>query len=131
QRVKGGSVLTFALDRIIKLWPTNKHFDAKNFDDAAYFRHALGITVPGDDPQEVRLRFTPQQGKYIKSQPIHPSQEIIQDTEDACEVKLHLVVNPELRMLLLSYGATLKVLAPESLVKDLAEEAGKMAALYK
>ncbi|PUZ22038.1 Predicted DNA-binding transcriptional regulator YafY, contains an HTH and WYL domains [Chitinophaga costaii] len=131
QQAKGGSVLTFALDRIVKLWPTNQHFDAQNFDDATYFQHSLGITVPGGDPEEVRLSFTPQQGKYIKSQPIHPSQEIVKDTEESCEVKLQLVVNPELRMLLLSYGANLKVLAPQSLVKDLADEAKRMAALYK
>lgn len=130
QQAKGGSVLTFALDRIVKLWPTNKHFDEKNFDDAAYYQHALGITVPGGDPQEVVLRFTPQQAKYIKSQPIHPSQEILDDNETACDVRLHLVINPELRMLLLSYGANMKVLAPATLAQEMAEEAKKMVGLY-
>lgn len=131
QQAKGGSVLTFALDRIVKMWPTNKHFDEKNFDDATYFQHALGITVPGGDPQEVLLAFTPQQGKYIKSQPIHPSQEIVKDTDTVCEVRLQLVVNPELRMLLLSYGANMQVLAPASLVVEMQAEVKKMVELYK
>jgi predicted DNA-binding transcriptional regulator YafY len=115
----------------VKLWPTNKHFDEKNFDEASYFQHAVGITVHDGDPEHVLLSFTPRQGKYVKSQPIHSSQEIVEDNNDECRVSLHVVINPELTMTLLSYGSQVKVLKPAHLAEKMAEEAKAMATLYK
>jgi predicted DNA-binding transcriptional regulator YafY len=128
---KRNAVLTFALDRVVKLWPTNKFFDEQNFDDASYFKHAIGITVHDADPENVLLSFTPRQGKYVKSQPIHTSQQIVEDTAEECRVSLNVVINPELIMTLLSYGAQVKVLAPAHLAEKVAEEAKAMAALYQ
>jgi predicted DNA-binding transcriptional regulator YafY len=126
-----GALLTFALDRMVDIWPTNKHFDKKNFDDASYFQHAIGITVPGGEPEQIELSFTPLQGKYVKSQPLHPTQQTTIDNEQECRVTLNIVVNHELLMLLLSYGANVKVLQPATLVQRIAEEAKAMTKLYK
>ncbi|MVT07549.1 helix-turn-helix transcriptional regulator [Chitinophaga tropicalis] len=130
QKAKGGTLLTFALDRIVDIWPTGKTFDQKNFDDASYYQHAIGVTVPQGEPEKVVLSFTPLQGKYIKSQPIHPSQQIESDNDKECRVSLHLVINHELQMLLLSYGANVKVLQPEHLASKIAEEARAMVQRY-
>nr|WP_308463784.1 WYL domain-containing protein [Chitinophaga nivalis] len=131
QKTRGGAVITFALDRVVNIWPTNKHFDEKNFDEASYFQHAVGITVHDGEPEQVILRFTPRQGKYVKSQPIHASQEILEDNSKECRISLQVVINPELIMTLLSYGANVKVLQPAHLAEKLATEASAMTALYK
>lgn len=131
QKAKGGTVLTFSLDRIVKFWPTDKHFDEKNFDDASYFQHAIGITVTEGEPVDIVLSYTPHQGKYVKTQPIHPSQVIIKDDEKECRVGLKLVVNQELMILLLSNGARVKVLEPKHLADALKEEAKKMLERYQ
>ncbi|KAA2245590.1 WYL domain-containing protein [Chitinophaga agrisoli] len=131
QKAKGGTLLTFALDRIVQLWPTNKHFDEKNFDDASYYRNAIGITVLEGEPENVVLSFTPHQGKYIKSQPLHSSQQLLADTAQECRISLNVVINPELQMMLLSYGANVKVLEPARLVQKMAAEAAAMKDLYK
>ncbi|MBO9731608.1 MAG: WYL domain-containing protein [Chitinophaga sp.] len=131
QKTRGGAVITFALDRVVKIWPTMKHFDEKNFDDASYFQHAVGITVHDGEPENVLLSFEPRQGKYIKSQPIHASQKIVEDNSKECRISLNVVINPELTMTLLSYGGQVKVLQPAHLAKKMAEEAKAMAALYK
>jgi len=131
QRAKGGTLLTFALDRIVDLWPTGKQFDEKNFDDASYYQHAIGVTVPGDEPQKVLLAFTPLQGKYIKSQPLHPSQQVEADDEKECRISLNVVINHELQMLLLSYGANVKVLQPKQLADRIADTARAMYKLYE
>lgn len=131
QKAKGGTLLTFALDRILDLWPTNKNFDALNFDDASYFRHAIGITVHEGKPENVVLSFTPLQGKYIKSQPLHTSQEVLADNPTECRISLDVVINHELQMLLLSYGANVKVLEPQQLVEKMKAEAASMQALYR
>jgi len=131
QKAKGGTVLTFSLDRIVKFWPTDKHFDEKNFDDASYFQHAIGITVTEGEPEDIVLSYTPHQGKYVKTQPIHPSQTILKDDEKECRVGLKLVVNQELMILLLSNGARVKVLEPKHLADALKEEAKKMLERYQ
>ncbi len=131
QQTRGGAVLTFGLDRIVKLWPTGKHFDEKNFDDASYFQHAIGITVHDAEPENVLLSFSPRQGKYVKSQPIHASQQVVEDNGKECRISLNVVINPELTMTLLSYGAQVKVLQPAHLAEKLAEEAKEMMKLYK
>ncbi|MGN7821766.1 WYL domain-containing protein [Chitinophaga varians] len=131
QQTRGGAVITFALDRVVNLWPTMKHFDEKNFDDASYFQHAIGITVHEGEPEKVVLSFSPRQGNYIKSQPIHSSQQVLADNSKECRIALQVVINPELTMLLLSYGAQVKVLEPQHLADKLATEAKEMIKLYK
>ncbi len=121
---------TFGLDRIHKIWPTFDYFDARHFDDAEYFKHAIGITVPAEPPAHILLSFSPRMGKYIKTQPLHHSQKVIKDDENALQIALFLVINPELIMLILSYGADIQVLHPESLRETIAEEAKKIVSLY-
>jgi predicted DNA-binding transcriptional regulator YafY len=130
QKAKGGTLLTFALDRILDLWPTDKKFDEKNFDDASYFQHAIGVTVPQGEPEKVVLSFTPHQGKYIKTQPIHPSQQVEADTDKECRISINVVINHELTMLLLSYGANVKVVKPKQLAEKIAAEAKAMLERY-
>lgn len=130
QKAKGGTLLTFALDRILDLWPTDKKFDAKNFDDASYFQHAIGVTVPQGEPEKVILSFTPHQGKYIKTQAIHPSQQVESDTAEECRISINVVINHELTMLLLSYGANVKVVQPAQLAEKIAAEAKAMLERY-
>jgi predicted DNA-binding transcriptional regulator YafY len=131
QKAKGGTLLTFALDRIVKLWPTDKHFDEKNFDDASYFQHAIGITVSEGEPEEIILSYTPHQGKYVKTQPLHPSQEILKDDEEECRIRLNIVVNHELVMLLLSSGSRVKVIQPQHLADRIRQEATEMLKKYQ
>ena len=130
QKVKGGTMLTFAMDRIVQLWPTNQHFDEKNFDDASYFRHAIGITVSEEEPEDIVLSYTPLQGKYVKTQPLHSSQVILKDDEQECRIGLRLVVNHELIMLLLAAGGRVKVMQPAHLAARIKKEAEEMLRRY-
>ncbi|GAA4320463.1 WYL domain-containing protein [Compostibacter hankyongensis] len=125
-----GDLRTFGLDRIRDIWETDMHFEEKDFDEHSYFKHAVGITVLDEQPQKIALSFTPQQGKYIKSEPIHPSQKIIKDDEKECRVALELIINHELFMILLSYGATVEVLKPASLRERIKAEAAAMQKRY-
>src|SRR5690348_139451 len=130
-RSKEGKLLTFGLDRIVNSWPTGKKFEEKNFDEASYFKNAVGITVHDQKPEKIVLSFTPHQGKYIKSQPIHHSQIVIKDNDRECRVQLELIINQELLMILLSYGAKMKVLQPAHLAKKIAAEAREIETLYR
>lgn len=115
------NVKSFALDRLSNLEITNLTFMYPNtFSIEQTYRHCFGIISPIDDePQEIILSFDPFQGKYIKTLPLHETQEILEDTEDELLVKLKLYVTHDLIMELLSFGDNMKVIKPKSLVKEI------------
>jgi predicted DNA-binding transcriptional regulator YafY len=119
--LKDNQVKSFALDRLTDLEITKRKFQFPNdFNINEHYKYCFGIISPnGHKPQEVVLSFDPFQGKYIKSLPLHESQQILVDNEDELKVKLTLFVTHDFFMELLSYGENLKVIEPESLIKDI------------
>jgi predicted DNA-binding transcriptional regulator YafY len=79
----------------------------------------------------VILSFDPLQGKYIKSLPLHESQQIIADNEDELRIRLKLFITHDFYMELLSYGDNLKIIKPQSLIDDVKKSASAMFKLYK
>ncbi len=118
---KDNNVKSFALDRLTNLEITNQHFVfPQDFNIEENYRYCFGIISPGDqEPQEIILSFETVQGKYIKSLPIHESQQILIDNENELRVKLILFVTYDLVKELLSYGEYVKVLQPESLADEI------------
>ena len=120
---KDNCVKTFGLDRIYELEITKRKFKFQaNFEADKYYEHCYGVTVPDDsdyEPEDIILEYTASQGKYIKSYPIHESQKLLGEDEKTMRFSLYLYNTFELRMKLLSYGESLKVLQPQSLIDDL------------
>ena len=120
---KGNFLKTFGLDRILELDITKKKFTVTaNFNANAYFEHCYGIIAPDDsdfDPEEIILSFTNEQGKYIKSYPLHESQKLIIENEKEVRISLYLFVTHDLLMELLSFGEKVKVIQPQSLIDEM------------
>jgi predicted DNA-binding transcriptional regulator YafY len=118
--LKDNKVKSFALDRLSSLEITKKHFDVpEDFNMSGYYRHCFGIVGPnGQEPQEVILSFVPFEGKFIKSLPLHDSQEILVDDEEELRLKLKLVLTHDFLMEVMSHGDNVRVIAPDKLVKE-------------
>ncbi|MCS6933843.1 MAG: WYL domain-containing protein [Chitinophagales bacterium] len=125
------SIRTFALDRMSNLKLTEDAFEEQPIDKKSLFSNVVGITIGTGKPENIVLRFSPLQGKYIKTVPIHASQKILRENEEYLEVGLHVVINPELKMQLLSYGQNVKVIKPRRLADDIKNEAQQVLKLYK
>src|SRR5690606_31634795 len=71
----------FGLDRLHALDITQKKFQhPRQVNPKEYFRDCFGIIGPnGQEAEEIRLKFTHAQGNYIRTMPLHHSQEIIRD----------------------------------------------------
>ena len=114
---------TFGLDRVIGFENTSGRFDyPRDLDVNETFRHCFGVINPDNDtPKEVILSFNPEQGKYIRSFPIHDSQEIIKEDKNEMRIRLHLYITYDFIMEILSYGSNVKVIEPLDLKKRIAE----------
>jgi predicted DNA-binding transcriptional regulator YafY len=117
--LKDEKIKSFALDRLTEFDITKKKFIyPKDFNAEETYKNCFGIIRPdGQEPQEIILSFKPLQGKYIKSLPLHETQQVILDTKNELQVKLNVCVTLDFIMELLSYGDNVKVLKPKSLIK--------------
>ena len=118
--LKDNTIKSFALDRLTNLDITKRHFQAvKNFNVIEHYKYCFGIVSPnGQEPQEINLSFYPHEGKYIKSLPLHESQEILKDNQEELLIKLKLVVTHDFIMEILSHGDNVKVIKPENLISE-------------
>ena len=112
------------MDRISSLEITRIKFkEHQKFDIEQYFRHCFGIISPTEEnPVEVILSFDPDQGKYIKTLPLHYSQQIIVDNAEELRIKLLIYNTFDFRMELLAHGNAVRVLQPESLAEEIRME---------
>lgn len=126
-------IKSFALDRLTDLGILNKKFNfPKDFDVNEHYRYCFGIISPnGHQPEDVVLSFNAFQGKYIKSLPLHDSQQILIDNEDELRTQLKLFITHDFFMELLSFGENLKVLKPQSLIDDLKSTVRNIQSIYE
>jgi len=111
---------TFGIDRIENLEISAETFKRdKKLNPAEIFKHTIGLVYSENEAQKIVLSFTPTQGKYIKTLPLHSSQRIIVDDETECRVSLFVVPNYELTQQILKHGETVKIIEPDWLVGEI------------
>ena len=113
-------IKTFGLDRISGFELTGGRFDYPvNLDVNEMFRYCFGVINRDDvQPEQIILSFEPEQGKYIKSYPIHESQSILSDSDQELRIGLNLFITHDLVMEILSYGKAVKVISPPQLIRE-------------
>jgi predicted DNA-binding transcriptional regulator YafY len=122
----------FGLDRIQSLRVGDELFKRRRgVDPRELFGHTVGLTYNENPPEYVELSLTPLQGKYIKSLPLHHSQEVLVDTDE--ELRISLFVNPnfEFKQKILMQGDAVKVLEPTWLAMEIRATLKKAAKQYK
>jgi len=121
---KSKAMRMFGLDRISKLRPDEVlQYQPNQLDLVQMFRYSYGIFIDfKSKPEEVVLSFTPDRAKYLKSQPFHEQQldtkHILADNAKEFRVRFEFIINQELVMELARLGKDVKILAPESLRKE-------------
>lgn len=126
-------ITNYGLDRIKKIRPSNQEFLANDlFNPKEYFNNLIGVSVPENaKPEKVKIKVYKQAVPYILSKPIHLNQEVEKRFKDgSILVKLNLIVNYELKSVLLSYGAGVSVRTPKSLRDSMNGLIAEMLDLY-
>lgn len=123
-----GQITVNALDRIQGIEPMSDiAYVVTDIDFDHYFDDIVGVTIP-DDPtvETIVFRTTEKRYPYIASKPLHPSQRLVDRKQ--CILQIDVAPNFELEQKLLSFGADIEVLAPETLREQIKK---KVEAAYQ
>ncbi len=123
-------ISNLSLDRIQEIEAIKMPFkDNLNINFDEYFDDIIGVSIPENkEVLKIILKIDKKLWPYIKSKPIHGSQKIKSQSEQAVFVEIELILNYELESLLLSYGAELEIIEPERLRNNIYS---KVSDLYK
>jgi len=130
---KDSYLKTFALDRIIELDITNQKFEKPEIKIEEWFKYSFGIIKPENEkPEIITLSLSFLQGQYIKSYPLHKSQQLLSESYDDDEVifSLEMFITDDFIMELMKYGNELEVLSPAFLADKLKNEHKKAFEQY-
>lgn len=122
---------TYSLDRFVHLEGMEDVFRMDDaFDPELYFRYCYGITYSSLPPASVVLSFTGDSRHYVRTKPIHFSQQVV--SEDDFSFTVSLLVQPSYELIsdILSFGPACKVLAPEALKRSVTEILQEMMKNY-
>ncbi|QOW09764.1 WYL domain-containing protein [Kaistella flava (ex Peng et al. 2021)] len=124
-------IKTFALDRISDFDFAPSSFKPKKYDTEKAFENSFGIiSTLNEEAQEIVLSFDSDQGSYIKTLPLHHSQEILIDNETEFRIKLTLFPTYDFEREVLSHGKRVKIISPESFKIHLKKEVSEMLKNY-
>jgi len=122
---------SFAVDGIrsaVILDKKAKEVPEKELKD--YFGQSYGL-FSGKANKRAKLRFTPEQARWISTEVWHQDQVGYFDQEGRYILEFDYNQDPELLMDILKYGSSVEVLAPVSLRKRVIEEIKRMSDCYQ
>jgi predicted DNA-binding transcriptional regulator YafY len=123
-----GEVRTFAVERIEEIALLEERFTPiEELPDEA-FPHSLGVhTGP---PERVTIEFDRAVADYVRAREWHQSQALAERADGGLVVTLDVCVDQALRSWILSFGPFARVVAPEALTREIAEQFERASALY-
>ena len=121
----------YGLDRIQAIESsTEKYKIPKDFDAERYFKNTYGVSFADDQPEEVKVKISAYQANFLRSLPIHASQEEIECNDEFSIFRYFVVPTFEFMQELRKYGSELEVLSPQSLRDEFIDEAGSLYIKY-
>lgn len=126
-------VRVYGVDRIKDLEVEDEQFVyPDDFNPETFFEGCIGVIVDEEyDIETIRLKVSAHQANYIRSLPMHSSQKETERNDDYSIFTLEVRPTFDFQQEILMSGADLKVLSPEWLRNEIAENIEKMSDNYK
>jgi predicted DNA-binding transcriptional regulator YafY len=111
---KHKEICTLALDRILEVQLSKEPYRLhRGFDPQTYFSQIVGVTRnAGDAPIAVHFFADRYQASYIRTKPLHSSQQVIANRDGGTEFSITVIPNFELEREFLGFGEGVRVLSP-------------------
>lgn len=114
RRISDGKMRVYSLDRVQAIRVFETTFDMpKDFDADKYFNDSIGIIIGAEEAQYVEIKVDEGQQNYMRSLPIHHSQQEIEKNEDYSIFSFYVRPTFDFVQELLKYGENLEVIKPE------------------
>ena len=123
----------FSLDRISDVEPTGQFFRLpEDFDAEAVFFGTFGayVTVK-DEPQTILIKTDEWQAKYLRSLPLHKSQEEVERTPEYTIFSLFVKPTYDLKQEILTMNTHAEVLAPAAFREEIKADLATMLEKYQ
>ncbi len=112
---KQDELTLYALDNIIRLERTPKRFKyPRSWKAVRHFDGYVGVDR-SRDPQTITVRVTGKAVQRLLAQPLHPSQRLVEKSDDQAVFTFWLAPTAELAEMLRPLGSTIEILAPGDL----------------
>ena len=112
---------SFGLDRIKYLDVYKASYKERyKIDVKEHFKNSFGVmNLVEQNPKKIVLECSKQQAEYIKSFPLHASQNLVLETPEKVVFEMYLHPTYDFMQEILSYGKEVKVLEPQCLIDDI------------
>jgi predicted DNA-binding transcriptional regulator YafY len=121
-------VRTFAIERLLDVSLLEERFTPiEELPDAA-FPHSLG--VHSGPPEHVELEFQPAVADYVTARRWHQSQQVRESPRGGVSMTLDVCLDRALQSWILSFGPFVRVVAPDRLARDIAQQIEDARAQY-
>lgn len=131
---RSDTLVTLALDRIIECneVPKEVFLPYTGVDFERYFEDCLGVTKSAKDRGcKVILQFDAANAPYVRTKPLHHSQQVLKEDENGLIVRIDVVMNFELEREILGFGENVKVLGPRILAKRIERRLKRASEKYR
>ena len=119
--VEGYTTLTnLPLDRIEEISPaTIAYRPNTEIDFQEYFDEMVGVSKRSSEISKVLIKVSNDLYPYVETKPLHGTQRVVSREDDSMVIQIEVIINRELKQLLLSYGSDITVLSPDSLKEQI------------
>lgn len=127
-------VMIYSLDRILhlELLADERFKMPDSFNPMEYFGEYYGVIIDSDyDVEKVKLKVSAEQANYLRSLPLHHSQQEIQQTGEYSIFELKIRPAYDFIQEILLHGEDVEVLEPLWLRKEVAQKVERMWNKYK
>ena len=123
---------TYSLDRIVSLKKNESTFKMpKDFSISDFFSGCYGIIKDATPKQMVVVRANAFQAKYLKTLPLHESQEIVSEDSEFTTFSYYIRPTFDFKQKILSYMGNVEVIEPLSFRNEIRAEIERMRKLYE
>ena len=123
--------MIYSLDRVHAIEPTKQKYKLpKGFNAEEYFKNTYGVTGMDEEPEVIEICIDAMQANYLRTLPIHSSQEEYEQNDAYSFFRFRMVPSYEFMQELRKYGSAIKVISPESLKNEFIDEAESLYTIY-
>ena len=126
------SITNLPLDRIEEISPaTIAYRPNTEIDFQEYFDEIVGVSKRGNEISKVLIQVANNLYPYIETKPLHGTQRVVSRENESTLIQIEVVINRELKQLLLSYGSGLTVMSPDSFKEEMQADLMKNLEKYQ